>query len=85
LALKSLETIFILQALHPLDLNSPCSNSLINFQHDLNVQLSMNSFRSAFLCMSHLSTCGSLSMVFELFEIFLTPKIQLVVSFGFIN
>jgi hypothetical protein len=85
LALKSLETICVLQALHPSNLNSPCSNSLIDFQHDTSVKLSMNSFRSVFLCMSHLSTCGSLNMVFELFEKNLTPKIQLVVLFGFIS
>jgi hypothetical protein len=29
--------ICILQPLHPLDLDSPCSNFLIDFQHDTNV------------------------------------------------
>ncbi len=37
LALKSSNMICILQPLHPLDLDSPCSNFLIDFQHDTNV------------------------------------------------
>ncbi len=43
--------IYVVQALHPLDLDSPCSNSLMDFQLDINVELSMNFLKVN--CLAH--------------------------------
>ncbi len=65
---SSLKTIYALQALHLSNSNSPCLNTLMDFQLNIDVELSMHSFRSTFLGMSHLLTCSLLSMVFEHFR-----------------
>jgi hypothetical protein len=65
LALMSLEMVYALQTLLPSNLDSMYSNSLMDFELDTNVKLSMDYFKSIFLHMSHLSTSGSLAMVFE--------------------
>jgi hypothetical protein len=63
--LASLETVSALLALHPLDTNLPYSNSLLDFQSNLDFKLFVNSFRSIFWCMSHLLASGPSSMVFK--------------------
>ncbi len=65
LTLAFLKTINALLGLHPLDIISPYSNSLLNFQLDSNLKFSMDSFKSAFMCMSHLLTNDLSSVVFE--------------------
>ncbi len=50
----SLEMVCLLQALHLLNLDSPCLNSLLDFQLNTNVELFMDYFKLDFLCMSHL-------------------------------
>jgi len=60
--------------LHSLDIDSPYSDSLLIFQLDSNFELFMDSFRSAFLCMFHLSVSGPFSMVFEHFQDSFNPK-----------
>jgi hypothetical protein len=64
------KTVNTLLTLHPLDIDSPCSNSLLNFQFDSDLELSMDFYRSIFLTMSHLSTSGPFGMVFEHFRNF---------------
>ncbi len=65
---SSLKTIYALKALHISNLDSPFLDSLMDFQLNIDVELSMNSFRPTFLGMSHLLTCSLLSMVFEHFQ-----------------
>jgi hypothetical protein len=65
---SSLKTIYALQALHISNLDSPCLDSLMDFQLNIDVELPMHSFKSTFLGMSHLLTCSLLSMVFEHFQ-----------------
>jgi len=43
--------IYAVQALYPLDLDSPCSDSLMDFQLDINVELSMNFLKVN--CLAH--------------------------------
>lgn len=66
--------ICMLQAFHPLDLDSLYLYSLLVFYQDTNVELSMDVFRLAFLHMSHLSTCDLLGMVFKHFWNFFDIK-----------
>jgi hypothetical protein len=44
LALVSSTIVCVLQALHLLDLKSPCSNSLMDFQPNIYVKLSLDCF-----------------------------------------
>jgi hypothetical protein len=55
LALVFSKMVNMLLALHSLDIDSPCLDSLLDFQFDLDFELSMDLFRVTFLCMSHLS------------------------------
>jgi hypothetical protein len=64
----------MLQALHPLGLDSPYLYSLLAFQLDTDVELSMDFLRSDFLHMSHLSTRDLLGMVFKHFWKFFDLK-----------
>ncbi len=73
LAPTSLEMVYALQALHPSNSDSLYSNSLMDFESDTNVKLSMDYFKSIFLHMSHLSTSGSLAMVFQHIWVFFLP------------
>jgi len=73
--LPSLKAIGTLLALHPLDINSPYLDSLLDFQLDLDLELSINSFKSAFFHMFHLSSGGPFGMVFEHFQFFISLKI----------
>jgi hypothetical protein len=57
--------VYALQGLHPLDLDSPCLNSLMDFQLDIDVELSLNFFNSIALHMSHLLVSNPLGMVIE--------------------
>jgi len=81
----SSKTIYALQALHPSNLNFPYSNFLMDFHPNINVELSMDSFRLVFLCMSHLVICSPSSIVFKHFRDFSITRIQQVVSFNFIS
>jgi hypothetical protein len=74
LAPTSLEMVYELQALHPSYSNSLYSNSLMGFESNTNVKLSMDYFKSIFLHMFHLSTSGLLTMVFEHIWVFFNPK-----------
>ncbi len=66
--------ICVLQAFHPWDLDSSYLYSLLAFQLDIDVELSMDFFRLAFLHMSHLSTKGPLRMAFKHFWNFFDLK-----------
>jgi len=55
----------MLLALHSLNTNSFYLDSLLNFQPNLDLEFSMDSFRSTFLGMSHLLVDGPSNMVFE--------------------
>jgi hypothetical protein len=46
--LTSLKMVRNLLVLHPSDIDSPCSDSLLNFQPNANLELSMDSFRLVF-------------------------------------
>lgn len=65
LILSSSKIISVLLALYPLDTNSPCLDSLWDFQPNSNLELSVDFFRSTFLHMFHLSSSGLYGMVFE--------------------
>jgi hypothetical protein len=67
LALASSEIINVLQALHPSSSYSPCLDSLMNFELDVDLELFFYSFKLAFLHLSHLLARGPSSMVFKLF------------------
>ncbi len=45
--------VCMLQTLHPLDLDFHCSDSLTNFQPNIDVELSMDYFKLTFLHMSY--------------------------------
>jgi hypothetical protein len=64
---SSLEMIFVLQTLHYLNLDSPYSDSLMDFQLNINMELSVDFFYLIFLHMSHLLISGSSGMAFEHF------------------
>lgn len=72
--LASSKTINVLLTLHPLDTNSPYSDSLLDFLRGSKLEISMDSFSSTFLRMYHLSTCGPFGMVFEHFQDYFDPK-----------
>lgn len=57
--------VSIFQTLHPSISLSPRPHSLMDFQQNGNLELSLDSFRSAFLHMSHFSSMGPFGMVFE--------------------
>jgi hypothetical protein len=58
-----------LQALHHSNLDTLSLDSLIDFQLNIDVELSfLDSFRLAFSHMSYLLTCNLLNMVFEHFQ-----------------
>ncbi len=63
--LASLEMIIELLVLHPLNTDLPCSNSLLNFQSNLNLEFFVDFFTLAFLRMSNFLASGISSMVFE--------------------
>jgi hypothetical protein len=65
--LVSSKMVNMLLALHSLDTNSLCSDSLLDFQPYSNLDLFVNFFMSTFLCMFHLWVGGSSSMVFKHF------------------
>jgi hypothetical protein len=69
-----LETIVALQTLHPSDLFIPCSDSLLNIQLDLNLELSLDSFMSTFIQLSHLSLDDFLNIIFEHLQNLFNPK-----------
>jgi hypothetical protein len=77
-ALTLLEMICALQALHLLYLDSPCLNFLMDFQLDTNVELSMDSFRSTFLHMSHLFVGRILGIICLLCSFLLGPSTSFV-------
>lgn len=62
--LAFVETVSELLALHPRDTNLPYSNSLLDFQFNLDLKLFVNFFRSIFLCMFHLLVSGLFGMGF---------------------
>jgi hypothetical protein len=68
IALVSLKTVNGLLTLHPLNTNYPGSDFFLDFQLDSNLKLFIDSFKSAFLCMSHLLVSGPFGMVFEHFQ-----------------
>jgi hypothetical protein len=71
LIIASLGIISTLHVLHPLVLPSPWPNSLMDFQLDRDLELSLDSFRSAFMHMSHLFAMGFSSVVFKhLWDVF---------------
>jgi hypothetical protein len=74
LALVSLKMINALLVLHPSNANSPCLGSLLDFQLDWDLEVSMDSFRSIFLPMFHLLVGGPSSMVFEYLQDYFDPK-----------
>lgn len=49
----------------PFDVAFPCLDSLIDFQPNKNLKLSLYSFKSTFMCMSSLSKGGPFGMVFK--------------------
>jgi len=55
----------MLLALHLSDIESPCSDSLLDFQLDSNLELSTDPFKANFLHMFQLSVGGIFGMVFE--------------------
>jgi hypothetical protein len=63
--LAFLKMINAFLAFHPLDIDSLYSNSLLDFQLNLELELFMDSFRLAFLCMFQLLVGGPSSMVFK--------------------
>jgi len=65
LALVISKMVNMLLVLHLLDTDSPCLDSLLDFQFDLNFELSMDLFRVTFLCMSHLLINGIFGMVLK--------------------
>jgi hypothetical protein len=69
-----LETIGALQTLHPSDLLIPCSDSLLNIQLDLNLELSLDSFMSTFIRLSHLSLDDFSNMIFKYLQNLFNPK-----------
>jgi len=65
LTLSFLKTISALLGLHSLDINFPYSDFLLNFQLDSNLKFFVDSFKLAFMRMSHLLINDLSSMVFE--------------------
>ncbi len=65
--LASLQMVNTLLALCPPNIDSPCLDSLLNFQPYSNFEFSLNFFRSTFLHMFHLLAHGPFGMVFEHF------------------
>jgi ABC-type glucose/galactose transport system permease subunit len=74
----SLEAIYVLQALHLLDSDSPCLNFLMDFQSNTCVELSMDSFKSTFLHMSHLFAICPLGIIYFICSFFLGPSTSFV-------
>jgi hypothetical protein len=66
----SSKTVYALQALHPSNSNFPYLDFLMDFHPNIDVELSMDSFRSVFLLISHLSIFSPLSIVFKHFQDF---------------
>jgi hypothetical protein len=66
--------VCVLQTLHLSYLDFRCSNFLTNFQLNIDVKLSMDSFKLAFLHMPHFFVNGLSCMVFKHFGIFGTPS-----------
>jgi hypothetical protein len=61
---KGFNTLLIL---HSPNTNSPCSNSLVDFQLNSNLKFFVNFLRLTFLDMFYLSTSGPFNMVFKHF------------------
>jgi hypothetical protein len=69
------KTINMLLALHLLDIDSPRSDSLLDFEFDLDLELSMDLIKVIFLRMSHLSASCIFDMVFEHLQDFFNLEI----------
>lgn len=65
LALASSKMINVFLTLHLPNIDSLYLDSLLDFQLDSKLELYVDSFRSTFLCMYHLSIGGPFGMVFE--------------------
>ncbi len=63
--LAFLKRVSVLLALHPLDIDLPYSNSLLNFQSNSDLNFFVNFFKSIFWCMCHLLANGLSGMVFK--------------------
>ncbi len=63
--LASLEIVSALLALHPSDIDSICSDSLLDFKPDLDLELFVDFFRLIFLCMFCLLASGPFGVVFK--------------------
>jgi len=61
------KTVNVLLALHLLDTNSLCLDSLLNSNLNVDLKFFVNFFSLLFLCMFHLSTGGPFGMGFECF------------------
>lgn len=66
--------VSVLLALHLLDIDSPCSNSLLNFKPNLDLKLFVDFCRLIFWCMFHLSANGPFGMVFKHLQDSFDPK-----------
>lgn len=70
----SSKIVCALQALHPSNSNFLYLDFLMDSHPNISVELSMDSFRSIFLRMSHLSICSSSTIVFKHFWDFFDLK-----------
>ncbi len=66
--LASLDIIKVLLDLHPPNIDSPCSDFLLDFQPNSNFKIFVDSFKSIFLYVTHLLAGGPFGMVFEHFR-----------------
>lgn len=66
----SSKTVYALQALHPSNSNFPYLDFLMDFHPNIDVELSMDSFKLAFLCIFHLSICNPSNIIFQTFPNF---------------
>jgi hypothetical protein len=66
----SSKTVCELQALHTSNSDFPYSNFLMNSHPNIDVELSMDSFKLAFLCIFHLSICNPSNIIFQTFPNF---------------
>ncbi len=65
LASTSSKNINVLQAFHPLESSLPCLDSLMKFQLEVNLDVSLGMFKSTFIHLAHLSTKVHLGMEFK--------------------
>lgn len=72
--LSSSKIVNMLLVLHPPNIDSPYLDSLLNFQPNSNLKLFVDSFKSTFLRMFHLSDGGPFGMVLKHLQNYFDPK-----------